>query len=257
MTLWRRLLTIALLTGIAGSSARAGTQRGADAPPAADALVQAKPGDVTVHHEPPQVQTKTFDPANPPPEMPPLKPGEAAVTESSFSCQTMIGVLVTSQQPGVGTCRATVKITSVTTTLRLGIVIWLPQQGARKLTAHEEGHRIIDERYYAGASEIAERLSRAMIGDEVTAEGSDCDAAAQAAIRNAGNELCGQYMAAVQFPAARAQVVYDQLTDHGRNEMGEKQAIAAAMKKQREEQRAGTQPTVSPNTDVHHRDVHQ
>src|SRR5688500_5892585 len=154
---------------------------------AAPAPVDAAPAqaDVTITHEPPDVQTKTFDPKNPPPEMPPLKPGEAAVTESSFSCQTMIGVLITSQaQTGAGTCRATVKVTSVMTTLKLGIIIWLPERGARKLTAHEEGHRIIDERYYAGAKDVAEQLSRDMIDKLFTAEGSDCDAAAQAAIKN-------------------------------------------------------------------------
>ena len=219
------------------------------APDAVDHAAQQ--ADVTIQHEPPDVQTKTFDPKNPPPEMPPLKPGEAAVTESSFSCQTMIGVLITSQaQTGAGTCRATVKVTSVTTTLRLGIIIWLPERGARKLTAHEEGHRIIDERYYAGAKDVAEQLSRDMIGKLFTAEGSDCDAAAQAAIKNAGNQLCGEYMAAVQYPAARAQVLYDQFTDHGRNKLGEKQAIELAMKKQREEQRAGTTKP-APSVRVH------
>jgi hypothetical protein len=133
-----------------------------------------------------------------------------------------------------------VKVTSVMTTLKLGIIIWLPERGARKLTAHEEGHRIIDERYYAGAKDVAEQLSRDMIDKLFTAEGSDCDAAAQAAIKNAGNQLCGEYMAAVQYPAARAQVLYDQFTDHGRNKLGERQAIDRAMKQQRSEERTAT-----------------
>lgn len=250
MTGWLRLLPIALLIGGVSSAVPADVQRGGEL------LAQATTSEVTIHHEPPQVQTKMFDPASPPPEMPPLKPGEAAVTESSFSCQTMIGVLVTSQQPtGSGTCRATVKITSVTTTLRLGIVIWLPNDGPRKLTAHEEGHRTIDERYYAGAKAIAERLSREMIGDELTAEGSDCDAAAQAAISNAGNQLCGEYMAAVQFPAARTQALYDKLTDHGRNKLGENEAIESAMKKQREEQSTSTQPAAPAHQEHQHQEI--
>ena len=240
-----RLLAVVLSTCAVAAPARA---QPAAAPPPVDAASQV---DVTINHEPPDVQNRTFDPKNPPAEMPPLKPGEAAVTESSFSCQTLIGVIVTSQQPtGTGTCRATVKVTSVTSTLRLGITIWLPERGARKLTAHEEGHRIVDERYYAGAKDLAERLGRALVGRDFTAEAADCDAAAQAAIKSAGNQFCGEYMAAVQYPAARVQEIYDELTDHGRNKLGEKQAIELAVKKQREEQRAGTTKP-APSVRVH------
>ena len=197
------------------------------------------PADVVVNHEPPVVNSRTFDPKNPPPEMPPLKPGEAAVTESSFSCETLVEVLVASQQPtAAGTCRAAVRVSSVTATLRLAITIWVPHRDAHKLTAHEQGHREIEERYYAGAKDVAERLGHEMIGREFSADAGDCDAAVQAASRNAANELNGQYMAAVQYPAARAQVLYDELTDHGRNTLGEAKAIELAKKKQREEQRA-------------------
>ena len=210
--------------------------------------VNEPPAEVVVNHEPPVVHNRTFDPKNPPAEMPPLKPGEAAVTESGYSCATAVEVFVVSQQPlGAAACRATVRVGSVTATLRLEITVWVPQGGAHKLTAHEQGHRTIEERYYAGAKDVAERLCRDMIGREFTAEAADCDAAVQAASRNAANQLNGQYLAAIQYPAARAGVLYDELTDHGRNDLGEAKAIELAMKKQREEQRApaATQPAAS------------
>src|SRR5688500_1095992 len=152
------LLTVALAVAIASSALRgqpAGVRNPAD----------TATGDVVVNHEPPVVSSRTFDPKTPPPEMPPLKPGEAAVTESSFSCETLVEVLVVSQQPsGAGACRANVRVASVTATLRLAITVWVPHRDAHKLTAHEQGHRQIEERYYAGAKDVADRLSRDMIG---------------------------------------------------------------------------------------------
>ncbi|MGB7159975.1 MAG: hypothetical protein WBD40_18055 [Tepidisphaeraceae bacterium] len=190
---------------------------------------------VIVERESPVIETRTFDPKNPPATMPALRPGEAAVTESNFACQTLIGATVIDQVPGTGGCTATVRITSVKTSIKLGIVIWLPTRGSKKLTAHEQGHRTIDEHFYAGAEEVARRLSKEMIGQRRVGKGSDCDAAAQAAIRDAGNQLCGDYMAAVQFPAARVQEIYDDITDHGRNRIGESEAIKRAIARQQKE----------------------
>lgn len=190
---------------------------------------------VVIERSPPDVQQRSFDPKNPPPEMPALRAGEAAVTESNFSCQTVIAATIIDQLPSAAGCTATVRITSVKTTIKLGIVIWLPEGGSRKLTAHEEGHRAIDERFYAGAEEVARRLSEAMIGQRRVGKGRDCDAAAQAAIKEAGDQLCSDYMAAVQYPATRVQALYDEITDHGRNRIRETTAIQRAVDQQERE----------------------
>ena len=208
------------------------------------ARAQAETPPVVIEREPPSVETRTFDPRNPPATMPALRPGEAAVTESNFACQTVIGASVVDQVRSRDGCTATVQITSVKTSIRLGIVIWLPTNGSRKLTAHEQGHRTIDERFYAGAEEIATRLSKELIGQRRVGKGSDCDAAAQAAIKDAGNRLCGDYMAAVQQPAARVQELYDDITDHGRNRIHEAEAIKRAVARQQKESAAATKPAV-------------
>ena len=74
-----------------------------------------------------------------------------------------------------------------------------------------------------------------MIGQRRVGKGNACDAAAQAAIKEAGDQLCGDYMAAVQFPATRVQELYDQITDHGRNRIRETSAIQRAVDQQKKE----------------------
>jgi hypothetical protein len=219
----------------------------------ASSTVTTAPSDasaVVIERLPPDVQTKTFDPTNPPADMPALRPGEAAVTESSFSCQTLISAAVVDQLPSANGCTATVQIKGVKTTIKLGIVIWLPVNGTKKLTAHEEGHRTIDERFYADAEAIARRLSDEMMNQRRVGRGADCDAAAQAAIKEAGDQLCGNYMTAVQYPATRVQELYDEITDHGRNRLREEVAIKRAMDRQKKEaeQAAATRPAAPQAT---------
>ena len=206
-----------------------------------------QPDAVVVERAAPEVRTREFDPKNPPAEMPALRPGEAAVTESNFSCQTMIAATITDQVPSAQGCTATVRVTSVKTTIKLGITIWLPVNGSKKLTAHEEGHRIIDERFYEEGETVARRLSTELLGQRRVGKGPDCDAAAQAAIKEAGDQLCGDYMTAVQYPATRVQELYDEITDHGRNRIRETVAIKRATDQQKKEaeQSATTQPAVS------------
>ena len=202
-----------------------------------------QPSGVLVERAQPDVKMRTFDPRNPPTDMPPLREGEAAVTESNFSCQTVIAATIIDQQRTSQGCTATVRVTSVKTTITLGITIWLPERGNRKLTAHEDGHRIIDERFYADAEAVARRLSADMLGQRRVGKGSDCDSAAQTAIREAGDQLCGDYMVAVQRPASRAQELYDEITDHGRNRIREAAAIQRAMERQKKEAEEGATTT--------------
>src|SRR5688572_18886112 len=176
-----------------------GIATGATPAPAAERLADQE---VKVDVAPPEVRTRTFDPKRPPSDMPPLKPGEAAVTQSNFSAQALIGALVVDQSTANTQCTATVRVNSVSLTAKLEITIWLPQGGATKLTAHEDGHRKIDEQFYAGAEKVARELSDKMLTREFTGTAAACDEAVQSAIQKAGNELCGQYMDAVQRPAA-------------------------------------------------------
>jgi hypothetical protein len=232
MGMTRRRAMIVLLLTLCAPLARAERRSTPAAPATPPATTQSA---VVIERSAPDVTQRTFDPKNPPSEMPALRPGEAAVTESNFSCQTVIAATIVDQIPSSGGCTTTVRITNVRTTIKLGIVIWLPERGSRKLTAHENGHRAIDEQFYAGAEDVARRLSEAMIGQRRVGKGATCDAAAQAAIKEAGDQLCGDYMAAVQYPATRVQELYDEITDHGRNRIREQAAIQRAVDQQKKE----------------------
>src|SRR5918994_1242292 len=83
---------------------------------------------VEVTRKPPSAVTKTFNPKKPPKEMPPLRPGEAAVCESKFLCQVQVEVEISSA-PGE---RPECKVTGIKSELRLDVVIWLPSDSTHK-----------------------------------------------------------------------------------------------------------------------------
>lgn len=203
---------------------------------------------VTIDRTPVQVSTKLFDRDNPPGEMPSLRPGEAAVTESNFSCRTITSVVVLEQkQAANGKCYATVKVEKMTVTLGLDVVIWLPEHGPRKLSTHEKGHQQISETYYESAGEIATALAAEQIGESFDGEAGTFDAAIRSAIAKAGNLVCQEYMSKVQAPAASVQERYDRLTDHGRNRLNETEAIRQSISQEREPKQASN-ATTSPTT---------
>jgi hypothetical protein len=188
---------------------------------------------LTVKVQPASVQTRYFDPAAPPKQMPPLKPGEAAVTESDFSVQAQMQVTILRQRidAETGRCTATIRVDSVTVTTGLAITIWLPRGAADKLRAHEEGHQRISERFYRDAKAIAQRLARPRIGQTLTGQGADVHQAAQAAMSQSMDKLNGDWMKQISLAAQAVQERYDTLTDHGRNDLDEDQAIDKAMAK--------------------------
>jgi hypothetical protein len=203
-----------------------------------------QPAAVVIERLPPEVETRTFDPKNPPATMPALREGEAAVTHSEFTCQTLIAGDVVDQVRSANGCTTTVRVTSVTTTIKLYTVIWLPVGGSRRLTAHEEAHRQIDQRFYDEGEVVARRLSTALVGQLRAGKGLDCDAAGQAAVKEAGAQLCGEYMAAIREPARRVGELFDEITDHGRNRIREHAAIQRAIDRQKRE--SGKSATTKP-----------
>src|SRR4051812_27522087 len=99
---------------------------------------------VKVAANPATSKTRMFNPRNPPKDMPPLKPGEAAVTESKFACGVQVIVEISSTPGQKPTCT----ITGIESTLRLDVIIWLPSDTTPKIRLHEDGHRQISELYY-------------------------------------------------------------------------------------------------------------
>src|SRR5688572_32891761 len=143
---------------------------------------------VEVARKPPAAVTKTFNPKRPPKEMPPLRPGEAAVCESKFLCQVQVEVEVSSA-PGEPTeC----KVVGIKSELRLDVVIWLPTDATHKIRVHEDGHRRISEHFYARAEEVAKHLGEKYVGQELEVKSAE-PAETRPAIQRIANEFCQEY----------------------------------------------------------------
>ena len=198
--------------------------------------------DVTINRRPATVEHKTFDPAHRPADMPPLTGNEAAVTQSSFECQVAVDYQVVSRNPANGGCTTSIQFHGVRMTLRMKVIVWLPEQAPAKLKAHEEGHRQIDERAYQDADRAARQIARAMDGQTISGEGATCAAAEKQATNTAAGKLCRLYIERVAKRAARISEIYDQITAHGTRGPAEKEAIRQAFEKEQKDETPATAP---------------
>ena len=218
---WHRLICFLAMWPVAGG---AGVSATAAPPQSAPARV-TRSGGVTVEQKAAAVQRRRFDPFNPPPALPPMGDDADAVTQSRFGCAASVEYTIVSRTGARGRrgvrrgCTATARIDSIHVTLDLAVTVWVPNRAGPRLVAHEEGHRVISERVYdefAAAAARAEAMKR--IGQTVTASGDDCQAAADAAIRQANEEFCRAYLDATSGWATRVGNRYDVLTGHGKRD---------------------------------------
>ncbi|MEO6434996.1 MAG: hypothetical protein ABIP55_04450 [Tepidisphaeraceae bacterium] len=180
---------------------------------------------VKVVREPANVKTRRFDPQTPPRDMPALKPGEAAACESKFACAVQVEAEITDAGDG----KPTAKVVAVNAQLKLAVIIWLPIDTTPKIRVHEDGHRAISETFYARGEKVAQALAKMFVGKPL--EISDPDAKdTRPAIERIANEFCQEYLGAIEVPSQKAQEAYDRITDHGRNNVGEKKAIEEALR---------------------------
>ena len=189
--------------------------------------------EVTVDRTPAIVTRNTFDPAHPPSEMPPLSPGEAAVTQSRFDCDVETTYAVTSSREHDARCDASVRVKSIHLSLHLNVTIWLPQNAPAKLAAHEEGHRLIAEEIYLDAEKIARWIAAPTDGKTLAGVGDDCPAAEKAAVQSAIDSICQNYLDRTGKRTSAVGDIYDEMTAHGtRQDPGEQEAIREAFAKE-------------------------
>jgi hypothetical protein len=213
----RYILLLFVLLGVAvigwllwrGSSSRA---QGGDAP------------GVTIDKEPVNFARRTFDPANPPVEMPPMTPGEEAVCDSNF----LSNVSVAGRSLQTDGARELVTITQVTVTLQLNITIWVPSDASPHVIEHEDGHRQISEYYYQGADKIAERIAASYIGKKELISGADLQDESNKWLAQTGTEITDEYNR--ELNPSPAQQRYDLITDYSRNEVVAKDAVAQVLR---------------------------
>ena len=196
----------------------------------------AGPGDaVKVTKAPVALEYKRFDPFNPPTPPPPLEKDEAAVTVYRFGVE--VDSKYSYSQPAkapAGPVKLDVTVEEISVKLSLSVTIWLPDNASKELAAHEEAHRWIAERFYADAERIAAPMAKRWVGKKLPGEGRDAKAAARAAIDRLSGKLCSDYLDAINGPCERAHVIFDRLTDHGRNvRPGPKEGMERAMEEAR------------------------
>lgn len=178
---------------------------------------------VEVDQSPIQLQRRTFNPKNPPADMPPMKPGEAAFTEFNYGCSAEAGYTRTQ---GTGVDRVTIQ--NIRMNISLSITIWLPESSTSKLHAHEEGHRQIGQTIYTQtADQAARQAAQPLVGKVIDATGMSDDAI-QAAVNDLIQQACDRYMKSAPARAGRVGEAYDRITDHGRNHVDEQTAIRRA-----------------------------
>jgi hypothetical protein len=183
-----------------------------------------------------KLEYKRFDPYHLPTPPPPIEKGEAAVTIYRFGVE--VDSKYSYSQPASappGPAKLDVTVEEIAVKLSLSVTIWLPDNASKELEAHEEGHRWIAEKFYADAEQVARPLAHKWVGKKLKGEGRDAKAAARSAIDALSSKVCQDYLDAINAPCEKAQVIFDRLTDHGRNvrpgpKEGMEQALAEARK---------------------------
>jgi hypothetical protein len=177
----------------------------------------------TINKQPVTFANRTFDPAAPPADMPPLPAGEVAECDSNFQSDARVG----GQSRQTDATHAIVTITQVSVTLQLAITIWVPTEATQHVMEHEEGHRQISEYYYQTADKVAERVAAPYIGKQVAISGADLQAEFRKLLQQMGADITDEY--SKELNPEPAQLRYDDITDHSRNEVVAQDGAAQAL----------------------------
>ena len=190
----------------------------------------------TINKQPIAFANRTFDPASPPADMPPLAPGENAECDSNF----LSNASVRGESRQTDATHATVTITEIKVTLQLNINIWVPTGVTQHVIEHEEGHRQVSEYYYQTADKHAERIAAIYMGKQVDITGTDLDSESSKMLQEMAADITDEYKKGLN--PGPTQLLYDAITDHGRNDVVVKDAVAHALKNITIE---STQPTTN------------
>ncbi len=186
--------------------------------------VQSEQPQVEIVKMPAQLNTRYFDPKNPPADRPPLMGPEAAVSVGDFRSNASVG----GQVMQIDATHAKARINRIKVALQLNMTIWLPNNPQQRTVEHEEGHRQISEYYYRNAEVIARRIAEPHFGKTIDLSGADLRHVLGAAIDKIAEEITVEYKR--QMPVETTQARYDDITEYGRKEIPVPDAVAQALK---------------------------
>jgi len=178
----------------------------------------------TINKLPVSFANRRFDPARPPSDMPPLAPGEEAECDSNFLSNASVG----GQTLQTDATHATLTVTQIKVRLQLTITIWVPTDVTQQVIEHEEGHRQISEYYYQTADKLVERIAAIYMGRQVDITGTDLNGESSKLLQRMATEITDEYNK--ELNPGPTQLLYDAITDHGRNEVVAKDAVTHALK---------------------------
>jgi hypothetical protein len=179
---------------------------------------------VTINKQPVNFALRTFDPTNPRSDMPALTQGENAACDSDF----LSSASVAGETRPTDATHATVIVTRIKMNLQLNINIWLPNGVTEHVTEHEQGHRQISEYYYQTADKLAERIGTTYVGKQVGITGTDLQLESNKFLQQTAAAIAADYNR--ELNPEPTQLLYDNITDHSRNEVAVKDAVAHAIK---------------------------
>ena len=179
----------------------------------------------TIVKQPVHFVTRAFDPANPPADMPPFRStDEIAQCVSDFAAQANVG----GEAQRSDSTHAVITITQVTVTLQAEVTIWVPTGVSDHVMEHEGGHRQISEHYYETADRLASQIASTYMGSQIAISGADLNAELHKTLQDIGAQITAEYDK--QLDPNPTQLLYDNITDHGRNGVAVQDAIDHAIK---------------------------
>ena len=180
---------------------------------------------VTVNRKPPEIKRRTFDRNNPPADLPKLSMEEAAVTTALFGVGPRMSVDVLNDRRENGRVLSDVKVSGIHVDCTLAITVWLPTDAKQPLKDHEEAHRRLFELYYEEADQVARQAAASFVGKVLRGEGPTPQAAREAAMKQAMNQIMQTYMSRTHDTSGKANDEFDRITDHGRKPVSVESAI--------------------------------
>ncbi|MGF1634488.1 MAG: hypothetical protein ACFCVE_11610 [Phycisphaerae bacterium] len=203
--------------------------------PAAGLAAGLAAGSVQVVLDEPVLSEVRFDPANPPPQMPAMKPDEKGFNWADFHVNVRLRFQIPREFERNGTWTSRLKVTDVTVNASLKDTIYLPHKAPAKLVAHEEGHRRLNLLVWKDAEAAGRAAGRKVINRTFTGTGPTREAARKQASEEASGLVTQTFLETTQGRASKLHEAYDDLTDHGRKPIGEDEAIKRVLDEQKKD----------------------
>jgi hypothetical protein len=197
---------------------------------------------ITVTVAPSSLEYQYYDPAERPTKIP---VGMKALTEPNWKFSSHFNWVHYDDQPSI----YRFQIKSAACDLALPVIITLPKDAPEHLKAHEQGHLKINEYFYTNYAEGAiKKAAGLLVGKELEIKADSYEEAKKQVVQQTVIEVGKVYRMQTSSLAEKANVYYDELTDHGRKTevdsiTASTQAIKQAEQSQTQSAASGQEPS--------------